>query len=274
MNTSFAVSLDGVRIAYDVNGNGAPIVLLHGGLQNRQVWHTAGYVDRLKSEFKVIAIDLRGNGESDKPTASTDYAIDKHCQDILAVANECGIDQFALWGFSLGGNIGRYLAAQSPRVTSLIMIGVSFGSGASGEFRQFLIKFRDHWLPILQAQTDGTLDIQSLSEQDQEQLKSGNMPLIVAQGSGMLEWGIIEPADVCCPTLWLAGSKNDFAMAGMQEYEAVLKGSKVQVHVVEGLDHMQELTEMEKVLPIMRAFTQHESGGPNSRSEMQKAERP
>jgi pimeloyl-ACP methyl ester carboxylesterase len=256
--TSFVTSLDGVCVAYNVNGTGTPVVLLHGGLQNRQIWHTTGYVDRLKSEFKVVAVDLRGNGESDKPTAPEDYTINKHCQDILAAANACGIDQFALWGFSLGGNIGRYLAAQSPRVTSLIMIGVSFGLGASGEFRQFLIKFRDHWQPILQAQTDGTLDIQSLSEQDQEQLKSGNMPLIVAQGSGMLEWGSIEPADVRCPTLWLAGSKNEFAMAGIREYEAMLKGSKVQVHVVEELDHMQELTEMGKVLPIMRSFTQHE----------------
>jgi len=264
MNTSFAVSLDGARIAYDVTGNGEPVLLLHGGLQNRQVWHTAGYVDRLKSEFKVIAIDLRGNGESDKPRAPGDYAVDKHCQDILAVADACGIDQFALWGFSLGGNIGRYLAAQSPRVNKFILIGVSFGLGASGEFRKFLINFRDHWLPILEAQKDGMLDVQSLSEQDQEQLKNVDIELIVALGSGMLEWGSIEPADVRCPVLWLAGSKNEFAMAGMREYEAMLKGSKVQVHVVEGLDHMQELTEIEKVLPIMRAF-QYESADPKRR---------
>ena len=73
-----------------------------------------GPIERLRREFKVIAIDIRGNGESDKPTESSDYGIGKHCQDILAVANACEIDQFSLWGFSYGGNIGRYLSAQSP----------------------------------------------------------------------------------------------------------------------------------------------------------------
>lgn len=256
MSTSFATSPDGIRIAYDVNGAGAPIVLLHGGGHTRLNWHTAGYVERLKHDFKVITLDIRGNGESDKPIQLTDYTIDKHCQDILTVANACGIEQFAIWGFSYGGNIGRYLAAQSPRVAKLIMIGVTFGLGASGDFRQFITSFRDHWSPILKAQTAGTLDIHSLSQEDQDNLKSGDMPVTVTWLSALLEWGSIEPGDVRCPTLWLAGSRNDLTMAGIREYEAMLKESKVQVQVVEGLDHGQEFTEIDRVLPVMLAFTQ------------------
>jgi pimeloyl-ACP methyl ester carboxylesterase len=258
MGTCFAISPDGIRIAYDVNGAGAPVVLLHGGGggHTRQNWHTAGYVERLKHDFKVITLDIRGNGESDKPTQPTDYTIDKHCQDILTVANVCGIEQFAIWGFSYGGNIGRYLAAQSPRVASLIMMGVSFGLGATGDFRRSIITFRDHWLPILQAQTDGVLDVQSLTQEDQDQLQGSDMPVTVAWLSAMLEWGSIEPGDVRCPTLWLAGSRNDLAMAGIREYEATLKESNVQVKVIEGLDHEQEFTDIDRVLPVMLAFNQ------------------
>jgi len=252
MSTLYAISPDCVRIAYDVNGDGRPILLLHGGLQTRQVWHH--YVERLKTEFKVIAMDIRGNGESDKPARPADYVIEKHCQDILAVADACRVERFAIWGFSLGGNIGRYLAAQSSRVASLIMIGITFGPGASDNFRRHIIEFRDHWLPILQAEKDGTLDVHSLAPQDQEQLQSGNMPMIVAQASGMLEWGSILPGDVLCPTLWLAGSRNEAAMEGIREYEPMLKGSKVQVQIVEGLDHMQELFEIDEVLPVMLSF--------------------
>jgi pimeloyl-ACP methyl ester carboxylesterase len=255
MNTCIAISSDGARIAYDVNGTGAPVILLHGGFQTRRNWHITRYVERIKNEFKAIAMDLRGNGESDKPAQPADYGIDRHCQDILSVADACGIDRFAIWGYSLGGNIGRYLAAQSSRVSSLIMMGVTFCLGASGEFRQLTIRFRDHWLPILEAQRNGTLDAQSLSQEDQEQLQAGHIPLTVAFASGMLEWGSLEPCDVRCPTLWLAGSRNDFAMAGIGEYRTQLKGSNVQVQVIEGLDHSQELTSIDKVLPVMLAFT-------------------
>ena len=177
LSTSFAVSSDGWKIAYDVNGSGPPIILLHGGGQSRQDWHSAGYVERLRRDFKIIAMDIRGNGESDKPSEPTDYSIDKHCQDILAVADACGVERFSIWGFSYGGNIGRYLAARSPRVASFIMIGVMFGLGASGDFRQWIIQSRDHWLPLLQAQTDGKLDIRSLSQQDQDLLYGENQRL-------------------------------------------------------------------------------------------------
>jgi pimeloyl-ACP methyl ester carboxylesterase len=255
LSTSFAVSADGIRIAYDVTGFGEPIILLHGGGQSRQDWHSAGYVERLRHDFKIIAMDIRGNGESDKPSEPADYSIDKHCQDILAVADACGIERFSIWGFSYGGNIGRYLAAQSPRVASFIMIGVMFGLGASGDFRQWIIQSRDHWLPLLQAQTDGKLDIRTLSQQDQDLLQKFDMRVMIAWTSGMLEWGSIEPGDVRCPTLWLSGSRNTSAMAAIRECEAMLKGSKVQVQIVEDLDHMQELSEIDKVLPLMLAFT-------------------
>src|SRR6185369_7846118 len=68
MSTSFVISPDGTRIAYDATGEGSAIILLHGGWQTRQNWHNVGYVEQLKNNFKVIAIDIRGNGESDNPT--------------------------------------------------------------------------------------------------------------------------------------------------------------------------------------------------------------
>jgi pimeloyl-ACP methyl ester carboxylesterase len=256
MSSSFTIAPDGQRIAYDVSGAGPPIVLLHGGSQTRQDWHTAGYVGRLQRNYRVITVDIRGNGESDQPTAPTDYTTDKHGQDILAVADACGLERFTLWGYSYGGNIGRYLAAQSRRVAKLIMVGIPFGLGASGDFRQFILDFCDHWSPILQAQRAGTLDIASLSADDQDELQSGEIPVALAWLSAMLEWVAIAPGDLLCPTLWLVGSRNENALASFQEYRAALKESNVQVQVVDGLDHRQEFTEIDQVLPAMLAFTQ------------------
>lgn len=254
-STQFAISADGTRIAYDVTGKGPALLLLHGGGHNRQRWYEAGYIERLKEEFAVIAVDARGHGESDKPTEPAAYTTGKLCQDLLAVADACVVERFMIWGYSYGGNLARYLAAESDRVVKFILIGIPFGPGAAGEFRQSIEDFRAHWAPILQAQRAGALDVASLSEDDRHYLEQGNTPMFLAWLSAMLDWRAIEPADLRCPTLWLVGSDNEGAMATIKDYEMALQGSNVQVQVLEGLDHEQEFSEIEKVLPVMLAFT-------------------
>ncbi len=162
-NTLYAQSPDGTQIAFDVTGDGPTIILLHGGGGSRQNWHEVGYVDGAKELFRVIAMDIRGHGESDKPIDQASYTTDKLVQDILAVADYCRATTFVLWGFSYGGNISRYLAAQSDRVAGSIIMGIPFGPGASDEFRTYIENMEDHWRPILQAQEDKTLDWNTLS---------------------------------------------------------------------------------------------------------------
>jgi len=60
------------------------------------MWHEAGYVERLQGIFTVILPDLRGHGESNSPTEPSDYTTDKMIQDILAVADACGVGRFMI----------------------------------------------------------------------------------------------------------------------------------------------------------------------------------
>jgi pimeloyl-ACP methyl ester carboxylesterase len=83
VDTLFTDSPDGTRVAYDRCGTGPAIVLLHGGGGSRQEWHHAGYVGRLRDNYTVIAVDLRGHGESGLPTDPADYTVQKMLQDIL-----------------------------------------------------------------------------------------------------------------------------------------------------------------------------------------------
>ncbi|MFC1879046.1 hypothetical protein ACFLZW_03955 [Chloroflexota bacterium] len=72
----------------------------------------------------------------------------------------------------------------------------------------------------------------------------------------MLEWPPVKPADLGRPTLWLAGSEDQPAMDSAKEFEGDLKGSKVQLHIVEGLNHLQVFEEIDRVYAATLAFIQ------------------
>ncbi len=256
--TRFATSTDGARIAFDVAGSGPAVMLLHGGGQTRKAWHDAGYVTRLAADFTVVAVDLRGNGESDHPEDTEAYAIDRLCDDLIAVADEAGVSRFALWGFSYGANIGRYLAARSDRadrVSSMIYIGVPFGPAASGAFRQYILDTRAKWMPIVEKAKAGTLEPASLPDADRARWESGIVPLTLAWLGAMLDYPAVEPSDMKCPTLWLTGSLNESATESVRAYEGKLQGTKVTLLEIPGLNHPQELSEIDRVFEPEVAFT-------------------
>jgi pimeloyl-ACP methyl ester carboxylesterase len=262
MNTLFATSPDGTRIAYDRAGSGPAILLLHGGGGSRLEWHQAGYVQRLQEHYTVVALDLRGHGESDLPVDPAAYTIEKLEQDILAVADACGIEYFALWGMSYGGKVGRYLAVHSPRVKQFIMLGTPLGSGVSGEPRQAAIDFCAHWPPILQALQDGRLDLAALPQAEREMLGGLHIPAMTGWVRAMLDWPVVAPPDFRCPTFYLLGSEDRYAMQSLAEYEASIPGSLLQVQVVESLDHDQLFDDIDRVFPTLFAFTQGSQNHP------------
>jgi pimeloyl-ACP methyl ester carboxylesterase len=262
MNTRFAISADSTRIAFDVNGAGTPILLLHGGGGNRLEWHDAGYVAQLQKEFTVIPVDLRGHGESDKPTDPAYYSTEKLGQDILAVADSCGLDRFILCGFSFGGNVSRYPAAQSDRVSRLVMLGNRLGSAVSDEFRQSIAEFQVRWADVV-SHAASPFDPMSLSTKDQEGIQQLNfpgelLPSVMAWSTAMLDWSNVTPEDIRCPALWLIGSEDEGAMESYDQCAQGIPYSKVQLHILDGLNHEQVFDTMEQVLPFILSFIKQE----------------
>jgi pimeloyl-ACP methyl ester carboxylesterase len=260
MATQFAISKDATRIAYDVTGSGPVVMLLHGGGQNRRVWHDAGYVGRLRHHFTVITMDLRGHGESDKPTSVAAYVLERLTDDVIAVADAARVARFVVWGYSYGGNIARYLPGRSDRVSKLVVIGIPFGDATPLSFRELILTLRAKWTPIVDADRAGSLNLGSLSPEDQALWQNGTplgaIPVTLAWLSAMLDWPSVEPADLRCPTLWLVGTANENAMPSVKEYSKALGHTKVILQLVPGLTHERELAEVEEVLPGMLRFTQ------------------
>ena len=117
---------NGVMINYEVEGQGPPIVLQHGITSNLTSWRMNGYTAALRKDYKLILIDARGHGKSDKPHESDAYSPEHMTRDIITVLEDLGIEDASYWGFSMGGRIGfQFLRLHPSMFTSMIFGGAS-----------------------------------------------------------------------------------------------------------------------------------------------------
>lgn len=124
----FATSPDGTRIHYELVEDapaGSPTVVCHhgtgGSLQN---WHRAGYVARLAPHARLLLVDSRGHGESDRPTDDGAYALRKRADDVVAVLDASATERATFWGYSMGGWVGWGVMAHRPeRIEGYILGG-------------------------------------------------------------------------------------------------------------------------------------------------------
>jgi len=114
---------DGIRIHYEVEGDGPPLVLQHGFGQNASSWRLAGYVDALKPQYRLILVDARGHGESDKPYDPTVYTQSRHVGDVVAVLDALNLPAAHFWGYSMGGWIAFGMAKYAPQRVGVMLIG-------------------------------------------------------------------------------------------------------------------------------------------------------
>jgi pimeloyl-ACP methyl ester carboxylesterase len=122
---SFFKSFDGTKIYYEVRGTGEPVLLVHGFIVNGQSWkRTELYKDLLNAGYKVIILDQRGNGFSDKPHDSTAYDNDAEAKDIMALMNLLKIKKYSAVGYSRGSIIVSRLLVLDKRIKKGVMGGM------------------------------------------------------------------------------------------------------------------------------------------------------
>jgi pimeloyl-ACP methyl ester carboxylesterase len=125
------LSGEGVEIQLAVwEGQGKNILCIHGLSANCRFWDVVA--SALAPRHRVLAMDLRGRGLSDKPPSG--YSIENHCRDIKALLDGLGLDQAVLMGHSLGAVISLSFAAQHPEQVSR-MILVDGGGELTAEQR-------------------------------------------------------------------------------------------------------------------------------------------
>lgn len=119
-------TFDGASLFYTDEGDGRTVVLLHGFAADSNVNYVrSGVLDLLLDEgYRVVGLDLRGHGLSDKPTDVESYANDAMRHDVIALFDHLDLDDVLLVGYSMGAELALRFTAADERVSALVLLGV------------------------------------------------------------------------------------------------------------------------------------------------------
>jgi len=125
-------SANGVRIYYEVSGDGFPFVMIHANPFDHNLWMYQ--IAHFSTYFKIIAVDIRGYGRSDKPAQP--FSLKDMADDVLGVCRDEGINEAIVGGVSVGSGMALLLGLDHPEFCkALVLVGGSSGPGGSIEER-------------------------------------------------------------------------------------------------------------------------------------------
>jgi pimeloyl-ACP methyl ester carboxylesterase len=220
-----------VELAYLDEGEGEPILLIHGFASSKEVnWLQPGWVATLtRAGRRVIALDNRGHGESSKLYDPADYHTDRMADDARALLDHLRIERADVMGYSMGARITAFLAHDQPqRVRSAILGGLGLhlvdGVGLPESIAEALESI------------DAVTDPQGrMFRAFAEQTRSDRRALAACIRGSRQVLSRKEAADIKVPVLIAVGSKDPIA-GSAEGLAALIPGS--QVLMIPDRDHM------------------------------------
>jgi pimeloyl-ACP methyl ester carboxylesterase len=124
-DSGYFSSFDRTKIYYEVHGDGFPVLLVHGFIVNSNSWKHDALFDSLKARgFKVILVDLRGNGKSGKPHTDLAYEHDAEARDIILLLKHLHIKNYYAIGYSRGSIITARLLVLDKNLQRAVLGGM------------------------------------------------------------------------------------------------------------------------------------------------------
>ena len=232
---------DGVRIHYEVHGDGPPVLLSHGYSATCRMWD--GQIAALKDRYKVIVWDMRGHGESDYPADPKAYSEALTVGDMAALLRACGAGQAVIAGLSLGGYMSLAFHATHPQLTRAVMLfdtGPGFKNDEARKAWNETAHKRAHDLDTRGLAALGTSDEVRLGKHRSADGLAGAARGMLAQANDRV---IRSLEGVAVPTLVLVGAEDKNFLAATDYMANKIKGSaKV---VIPGAGHAANLHQPE-----------------------------
>lgn len=241
---------NGVRIHYQTEGQGSPLVLYHGFSMTSEDWREYGYVAELRDRYRLILIDSRGYGASDKPHDANRYALSELVGDVNAVIDDLQLSQIFYWGWSMGGDLAFAIAQASPERLKKMIIGGAcaprgFDPDDPNEFRDTIEQNGASWLAELWKQH---LPISDAQEARLNQLDIGALLADLRCPRPNLE---SIPQSMSMPCLLYIGESEEAYDCALNDSKQLPKGEFVSFP---GFNHFDTWARSDVVLPHVLEF--------------------
>ena len=254
---SHFVGIDGANIHYRDEGQGTPIVLLHGTAASLHTWD--GWAAELSKNYRVLRFDLPGFGLTG-PNASHTYSIDYYSRLLLHFLDSLGIEQVHLAGSSLGGQIAYdFAATHRERVQKLILISPTGFTNAND--KSITLPFRMAQTPLLKHSLkyvtprfivekslkevygdDSRLKPETVSLSHDLLLREGNRAAFITRMNTVDSDNLHKLEQVKAPTLILWGKSDAWVPAtDAPRFQEKISGAQLKLYAGAGHIPMEEL---------------------------------
>jgi pimeloyl-ACP methyl ester carboxylesterase len=254
---TFVTAPDGIRLSYEIDGDGPPLVLHLGAGCDSELWRAAGYLEPLAKKYRCILFDHRGHGRSDRPRGAQANHIDRYVADVVALLDHLGLDSAAFWGYSAGLSVGLKVAEEHPnRIRALVGSG-GIGRATPEQIADIVARrvpeHREHGWEKLIARFDQQ-EPQPVPEWMKQRIRATDVQHFIDWFLALSDWNWNEwealPL-ISAPTLFLTGELEDPDDETGKAASLMPKATRFRVP---GQGHINAFLDSQVVLPQVTAF--------------------
>jgi len=230
------IDINHTRLYYESHGSGQALLFIHGLGSSTQDWEHQ--LDYFLNDFRIILVDLRGHGQSDKPVG--EYNVPMFANDVAELLMQVGETQVHVVGLSLGAWVAYQLAVDYPKlVKSLVVVNCLPELVAHSISDRLALLKRTILFRILDMRTIGKLLSKRLfpkeTQKDLRQIfierwAKNDKRAYMATLRGAIGWSIVHKlGEIHCPCSVISAEHDYFPIEQKQKYVSLMPNAKLLV---------------------------------------------